>query len=102
MIDLVHKKKEIKMAVDKSKYIVLDLETNGLTVDDDILSISLYKPDDEIMYNKFLPLERAKLIKTTRINGITVTDLKGARELTQQDVYEIIKRFVIAKAKTGS
>lgn len=85
------------MTVDKSKYIVLDLETNGLTVDDDILSISLYKPDDETMYSKFLPLERAKLIKTTRINGITVTDLKGARELTQQDVYEIIERFELEK-----
>lgn len=85
------------MTVDKSKYIVLDLETNGLTVNDDILSISLYKPDDETMYNKFLPLEREKLIKTTHINGITVTDLQGARELTQQDVYEIIERFELDK-----
>ena len=34
------------MAIDASKYVVLDLETNGISVNDDILSISLYKPDD--------------------------------------------------------
>lgn len=30
--------------IDKSKYVVLDIETNGLDIDDDILSISMYKP----------------------------------------------------------
>ena len=34
--------------MDKSKYVVLDVETNGLSsLKHDLLSISIYKPDDE-------------------------------------------------------
>ena len=46
------------MAIDKSKYIVLDVETNGLTVNFDLLSISLYMPDTEKKYERYLPLEK--------------------------------------------
>ncbi|WP_235810847.1 3'-5' exonuclease family protein [Tractidigestivibacter scatoligenes] len=35
------------MVVDPKKYLVLDVETNGLNpAKDDLLSISIYKPDD--------------------------------------------------------
>lgn len=38
------------------KYVVFDVETNGLRSKyDDLLSISFYKPDDGKTYNKFLP-----------------------------------------------
>ena len=52
------------------KYIVFDVETNGLkSKKDDLLSISFYKPDDGKEYCKFLPLELNRKIVTTHING---------------------------------
>lgn len=68
-----------KMSINPAEYVVLDVETNGLSSKrDDLLSISLYKPDDEKEYNKFLPLELNKKIVTSHINGITNTDLVAA------------------------
>lgn len=62
----------------ESKYVVLDVETNGLSsLRDDLLSISIYKPDDGKLYDHFLTLELAKEVLTTRINGIKKSDLKG-------------------------
>lgn len=81
------------MSIDKSKYLVLDIETNGLTQNDDILSIALYKPDDNTLYQKYLPLERSRKVKTTNINGITKESLKNAHELTRKEVNEIIETF---------
>ena len=44
--------------VDSSKYVVLDVETNGLSPqNNDLLSISIYKPDEQKFFNKFLPLD---------------------------------------------
>ena len=58
--------------VDKNKYVVLDVETNGLSSEKhDLLSISIYKPDDNKIYNRFLPLDLNLEIFTTEINGIT-------------------------------
>lgn len=81
--------------VDRTKYVVLDIETNGLYVRDDILSISIYKPDDGASYSRFLPLEQARALnpEACRVNGITMADLEGAQPLTQTDVDEIIETF---------
>lgn len=47
-----------KMDTNPTKYVVFDVETNGLkSKKDDLLSISFYKPDDGKEYCKFLPLE---------------------------------------------
>lgn len=57
---------------------VLDVVTNGLSsLRDDLLSISIYKPDDRNLYNRFLPLKLAKKVLTTHINDIRKGDLKG-------------------------
>jgi len=87
------------LAVDKSKYVVLDIETNGLYVDDDILSISIYKPDDGALFNKYLPLERSKQLNpsASAVNGITNSDLVGATPLMQHDVNELINKFELDK-----
>lgn len=87
------------MPVDKSKYVVLDVETNGLRNNDDILSISIYKPDDGTSFNKYLPLELSKQLNpsATAVNGITIKDLAGATPLTQQDVYDLIHKFELDK-----
>lgn len=87
------------MPVDKSKYVVLDVETNGLRNNDDILSISIYKPDDGTSFNKYLPLELSKQLNpsATAVNGITKKDLAGATPLTQQDVYDLIHKFELDK-----
>lgn len=77
-----------------NQYVVLDVETNGLSsLKDDLLSISIYKPDDEKKYNRFLPLELADKVFTTHINGITKNDLKGAIPLNQKEVNELIHAF---------
>ena len=43
-----------KVSIDPARYVVLDVETNGLrSKKDDLLSLSLYKPDDGKEYNRF-------------------------------------------------
>ena len=82
------------MYIDNSRYVVLDVETNGLNpYDYDLLSISLYKPDDGKVYNRFLPLEINNTIFTTHINGITKKDISNSTELSQEEVDNIIKEF---------
>ena len=82
--------------VDSSKYVVLDVETNGLSPqNNDLLSISIYKPDEQKFFNKFLPLDMQKRIYTTQFNGITNETLKNATHLTQTEVDNLIKEFDI-------
>ena len=94
-----------KMDTNPTKYVVFDVETNGLkSKKDDLLSISFYKPDDGKEYCKFLPLELNRKIVTTHINGITEKDLANATALTQDEFdkkkkksknYSIKKIFII-------
>ena len=84
--------------VDPSKYIVLDVETNGLSsVRDDLLSISLFNPDTGELYDRFLPLELNTEVTTTQYNGITTKDLKGLSPLTQDEVDRLILDFELQK-----
>jgi DNA polymerase III epsilon subunit-like protein/Zn finger protein HypA/HybF involved in hydrogenase expression len=79
--------------VDPQKYVVLDVETNGLSaIKHDLLSISIFKPDTGEEYNRFLPLELNDDVYTTEINGITIEDLTDT-PLSQQEVNELIHRF---------
>ncbi len=79
--------------VDPQKYVVLDVETNGLSsLKHDLLSISIYKPDTGEEYTRFLPLELNDDVYTTEINGITIEDLIDT-PLSQREVDEIIERF---------
>lgn len=71
--------------VDPSQYVVLDVETNGTRPkQDDLLSISIYKPDDGTMYNRFLPLEKQDYLnpKTCAVNDITMDDLLGMEPIS--------------------
>ena len=78
----------------EKKYVVLDVETNGLSsINDDLLSVSIYKPDDNKMLNRFLPLELNSYLYTTYINGITEDDLKDKEPLSQNEMDNIIKEF---------
>lgn len=87
-----------RMSINPKEYVVFDVETNGLkSKEDDLLSISFYKPDDGKEYNKFLPLELNCEIVTTPINGITEKDLAGATALTQSEFDNIIKEFELEK-----
>ncbi len=84
--------------IDEKKYVVLDVETNGLSsIRDDLLSISLYKPDDKKMYNRFLPLELNDWVETTYINGITEEMLEGKLPLTQNEFDSIVFNFELDK-----
>lgn len=80
--------------IDPTKYVVLDVETNGLSsVRDDLLSISIYKPDTGEVYNRFLPLEKDTVVHTTNINGIRTEDLEGLLPLSQEEVNTIIQAY---------
>lgn len=87
-----------RMNTDSTEYVVFDVETNGLkSKQDDLLSISFYKPDDGKEYNRFLPLELNRKIVTTHINGITEKDLVGATALTQIEFNHIVDEFELEK-----
>jgi len=80
--------------IDPKKYVVLDVETNGLSsLQNDLLSISLYRPDDGKMYDRYLPLELEKFIWTTYINGITEEMVKDKLPLNQEEFDSIINDF---------
>ena len=80
--------------IDSSKYVVLDVETNGLSsLECDLLSISIYKPDDKKTLERFLPLELDYDVYTTHINGITKKMLKNKTPLTQEEFDNIIDKF---------
>lgn len=86
--------REFVSSVDSTKYVVLDVETNGLSSRaHDLLSLAIYKPDTDTMFHRFFPLELNDRVLTTEINGITKGMLKGANPLTQSDVDELIKEF---------
>ena len=86
--------KEDDYKVDSSKYVVLDVETNGLSsIEDDLLSISIYKPDTEESFDRFLPLELNTEVVTTKYNGIKTKDLEGMLPLSQVEVDDIIQTF---------
>lgn len=82
--------------VDPKKYLVLDLETNGLKPEsDDLLSISIYKPDDGRTFDRFLPLEKQDQLnpEATWVNGIKPEDLDGKKPLSQEEVNTLIDEF---------
>lgn len=75
-------------------YVVLDVETNGLKSKEyDLLSISVYKPDDGKKYNRLLPLDLDRDVYTTGINGITKSDLRGKKHLSQDEVDTLFQEF---------
>jgi hypothetical protein len=82
----------------EDRYLVLDVETNGLNCQtDDLLSISIFRPDTGLLINRFLPLSLQKDVYTTRFNGITKDQLKGKRRMNQEEVDWLIDNFEIKK-----
>ena len=82
--------------MDKSKYLVLDVETNGFScITDDLLSISIYKPDTNEFYDRYLPLELNDDVYTTKINGIKKEKLINKKPLTQVEIDDLQERFDI-------
>lgn len=85
-----------QMSVSPTDYVVLDVETNGLkSKEDDLLSISIYKPDDGKTFDRFLPLDLNTSIppNITAINGIRKRDLKGLLPLSQEEVDHLFSDF---------
>ncbi len=84
--------------ISEKDYVVLDVETNGMSsLKDDLLSISIYKPDDQKIYNRFLPLELMNFVWTTDINGITREMLEDKKPLTQKEFDNLIIDFELEK-----
>lgn len=78
----------------KGKYLVFDVETNGIrTTSDDLLSLSIYDPSTGICYNRFFPLERQPVLLTTNINGIHAEDLKDETPMDQEELDKLIDFF---------
>lgn len=77
-----------------NKYVVLDLETNGLRrVNDDILSITIFDPSRGIAWNRLLPLELQPIVLNSYIHGITDDMLKNKNSLSQEEFNKIVKIF---------
>ncbi len=83
-----------KTLIDASKYVVLDVETNGLSAKShDLLSLAIYKPDTGALFHRYFPLELNDIVLTTWVNGITEELLVGTEALTQEEVDKIIEDF---------
>ena len=86
--------------IDSSKYVVLDVETNGLSSQfDDLLSISLYLPDKDLKFERFLPLYLNKSLnkEACKINGITKEMIKDKTHITQEEFDSIVEKFELYK-----
>ena len=82
--------------LDESKFLVIDVETNGLNSKNcDLLEVAIYRPDTNTMYHKLLPLEKNNNVYTAEFNGLTKSKLKKAKALTDEDVKGLIKDFEI-------
>lgn len=85
-----------KISTSPSDYVVLDVETNGLrSKDHDLLSLSIYKPDDRKEFDRFFPLDLNSYIpwEITDINGIVESDLDGQEHLTQEEFDALVSDF---------
>ena len=83
-----------RLSVSPSDYVVVDVETNGFrSGEHDLLSISLYKPDDGLEYDRFLPLDLNDAVYTTEVNGITKSKLEGRTHLTQEELDGLFESF---------
>ena len=82
--------------VNSSDYVVLDIETNGLNVaEDDLLSISVYKPDDGKLFNRLLPLEKQDKLdwSAAQVHGVRKSDLRNKKPLSQEELSKLIADF---------
>ena len=85
---------------DSSKYVVLDVETNGLSANYyDLLSISFYMPDTGKKYERYLPPERNKRVfkEASAINGITDEMVVGQSPINQEEWDVIVKEYELDK-----
>lgn len=77
----------------KDKYLVFDVETNGVRqANDDLLSITIYDPTSGICYNRYLPLDLQPLVLTGFINGIDEETLINESHITQEE-YDWLKEY---------
>ncbi len=84
---------------DPAKYVVIDVETNGTSaMRDDLLSISLYRPDSGAKWTKLLPLEKNEHVypEKTEIHGIRDEDLVDATPIAQGEMDALFSKFELA------
>ncbi len=82
------------------KFVVLDLETNGIRKSvDDVLSLSIYDPSTGICYNRFLPLHMQPLVLTGWIHHITSESLEKETHMDQEE-FDNLTEFFDLKNKT--
>lgn len=87
------------MECDPAKFVVVDVETNGTSsIEDDLLAISLYRPDSGSKWTKLLPLEKNDHVypEKTEIHGIRDEDLVDATPLTQSEVNDLFAQFELS------
>ena len=73
--------------IDSKKYVVLDVETNGLSsLENDLLSISLYKPDDGKSYDS---LEFAKHIDNLFTHNGTISFIIGGSNGLEDKIIDL-------------
>ena len=83
---------------EKKGYLVLDIETTGLDyIKEDILSLSIFDPKNNKIFQKYFPLAKRKRILNSKIHGITPKFLKGANHFSQSNIDYLIKDFNITQ-----
>lgn len=86
--------------IEPNKYVVLHVVTSGKSVAcDDVLRVSLYKPDDGRTFDRFLPLQKRETVggRVLKANRIRWSDLSGRVPLSQDELDDVIRRFELGR-----
>lgn len=77
-----------------NKYVVFDVESNGLDYKkDDLLSFALYDPTTGLCYERYLPLNLQPVVLTGFVNGLDEELLREQTHMSQEEFNFLVEKF---------